>query len=218
MGSRPTWPNMGSRQPAVVSSKTGSDINKPEVSGNQRQTTWFGKNTLFVQRSGLWRSGWIWWDAGGVGKIFIVKDWRPESRETNVREGDLVGVVGIREGFHSIVSCWLETNSVFDMGETRMHCGGKQFSDQAVDDLSHGLLRIHGCVHIGVNVEGARFLRAGGDKPIHVDPKQIPGHGINGIGETLPRSCPWLMMGVSKATASQIGNIVSGPFDESGSM
>ena len=135
-----------------------------------------------------------------------------------MREGDLVRVVGIREGFCSVISCWHEMNSEFDMGETRMHCGGKQCGDEAVDDLSHGLRRIHGCVHIGVNVEGVRFLRAGGDKPIHVDPKQIAGHGINAIRETLARSCPWLMMGVSKATASQIGNIVSGPFDESGSM
>ena len=51
-------------------------------------------------------------------------DWRPESCETNVREGDLVGVVGIREGFHSI-SCLPETNSVFEMGETLLDCGGE---------------------------------------------------------------------------------------------
>ena len=135
-----------------------------------------------------------------------------------MREGDLVGVVGIREGFRSVISCRHETNSVFDMSETRMHCGGKQFIDEAVNDHSHGLRRFPGCVHIGMNVEGARSLRASGDEPIHVDPKQIPDYGINAVRETPPRSCPWLMMGVSKATASQIGNVVSGPFDESGSM
>ena len=158
------------------------------------------------------------WNVGGVGKVFIVNDWRPESRETNVREGDLVGVVGIREGFCTVISCWHETNSVFDVGETRRHCGGKQSIDEAVNDLSHGLRRIPWCVRIGENVEGARCLRAGGAEPIHVDPKQIPDYGINAVRETQPRSCPWLMMGVSKATASQIGNVVSGPFDESGSM
>ena len=165
-----------------------------------------------------WRSGWTWSDAGGVRKIFIVNAWRPESRETNVREGDLVEVVAIREGFRSsIVPRLSETNSVFDMSETRVHCGGKQLSDQEVDDLSHGPHRIHRCVYDGVNVQRAWFLRGGGDEPIHVDPKQIPGHRINGIRETLPRSCPWLMMGVSKGTASQIGNVVSGPFNENGS-
>ena len=98
-----------------------------------------------------------------------------------MREGDLVGVVGIREGFRSVISCRHETNSVFDMSETRMHCGGKQFIDEAVNDHSHGLRRFPGCVHIGMNVEGARSLRASGDEPIHVDPKQIPDYGINAV-------------------------------------
>ena len=104
---------------------------------------------------GPWRSGWIWWDTGGVGKIFKVKAWRPESCESNVREGDLVGVVGIREGFRSIVSRWPETNSVFDMGETLSNWERRYLIDQLVDGLPHGLLRIHGCVHDGVNVQRA---------------------------------------------------------------
>ena len=164
-----------------------------------------------------WRSGWTWSDAGGVRKIFIVNAWRPESCETNVCESDLARVVGIREGFLSIISGLPETNSVFDLSETRIHCGGNQFIDQSVDDLLHRLHRTHGCVHDGANVERARFLRAGGDKPIQVDPKQIPDPEINGIRETLPRTCPWLMMGVSEGTASQTGNVVSGPFNEGGS-
>ena len=89
--------------------------------------------------------------------------------------------------------------------------------DQLVDGFLYVLHRIHGCVHYGVNVERAWFFGGGGDEPIRVDPKQIPDHGINGIRKMLPRTCPWLMMGVSKGTASHIGNVVSGPFNEGGS-
>ena len=95
----------------------GSDVIKPEVTGNKRQTTWFAKTHFYSTFWGPWRSGWIWSDAGGVRKIFIVNAWRPESCETNVCESDLAGVVGIWEGFHSI-SCLSETNSVFDMSYT----------------------------------------------------------------------------------------------------
>ena len=76
-----------------------------------------GKNTFYSTFWALRRSRWTWWEARGVRKIFKINAWRPESCETNVREGDLVGVVGIWEGFHSI-SCLSETNSVFDMSYT----------------------------------------------------------------------------------------------------
>ena len=87
--------------------------------------------------------------------------------------------------------------------------------DQLVDGFLYVLHRIHGCVHYGVNVERARFF-GGGDEPIHVDPKQTPDYGINGIRQMLPRTCPWLMKGVSKGTASQISNGISGPFNRVG--
>ena len=74
-----------------------------------------------------------------------------------------------------------------------------------VDGFLYVLHGIHGCVHYGVNVERAWFF-GGGDEPIHVDPKQIPDYGINGIRQMVPRTCPWLMKGVSKGTASQISN------------
>ena len=44
---------------------TGSDVIKPEVNGNQRQTTWFDKNN-FIQRSGL-LCGLVCGLSGGVG-------------------------------------------------------------------------------------------------------------------------------------------------------
>ena len=45
-----------------------------------------------------------------------------------MREGDLVGVEGIREGFHS-VSYLSETNSVLDMGKTLSNCDGHRLID-----------------------------------------------------------------------------------------
>ena len=94
-------------------------------------------------------------------------DWRPISCETNVSEGDLVGVVGIREGFH-YVTYLPETNSVFDMCKTWPHF--KRDALQSVDGFSDQLRRIHGCVNYGVIVEGARFFGCVGDEPIHVHP------------------------------------------------
>ena len=42
----------------------------------------------------------------------------PEAPEPDAREGDLVGVVGIREGFRFVVSRWPELKSMFDVGKT----------------------------------------------------------------------------------------------------
>ena len=65
---------MGSRQAEVTSSQTGSDIMatgsdviKPEVKGNQRQTTRFGKKDFFIQRSGL-----VPGLSGGVGGMSVM--------------------------------------------------------------------------------------------------------------------------------------------------
>ena len=44
------------------------------------------------------------WNVRGVRIILKVIDCGPETREPDVREGDLVGVVGIREGFCFVVS------------------------------------------------------------------------------------------------------------------
>ena len=79
------------------------------------------------------------------------------------------------------------------------------------------LHRIDGRVDDGVYVERAWSFGDGGDEPIHVDPEQIPDHGINSERKALPRTRTWLMDGMGNGTASQIGNGVSGPFDESGS-
>ena len=48
----------------------------------------------------------------------MVIDCGPEAREPDVREGDVVGVVRIREGFRFVISCWSELKSMFDVGET----------------------------------------------------------------------------------------------------
>ena len=66
----------------------------------------------------LGRRRWTWREVGGVRIIVRVIGWRPEAREPDVREVDLVGVVGIREGFRFIISCWPELKSMFDVGKT----------------------------------------------------------------------------------------------------
>ena len=142
----------------------------------------------------------------------------PEAPEPDLREGDLVGVVGIREdGFRFDVSHWSELKSVFDVGKTRPHFGRDDLGDESIDGFPYMLHRLDWRVDDGVNVERARSLRDGGDEPIHVDPEQIPDHGINSERKRLPRTRTWLMNGMDNGTASQIGNGVSGPFDESGS-
>ena len=88
-------------------------------------------------------------------------------------------------------------------------------SDESIDGFLYMLHRFNGCVDNGVNVERAWSLRDGGDEPIHVDPEQKP--GINSERKRLPRTRTWLMNGMGDGTVSQIGNGVSGPFDESGS-
>ena len=135
-----------------------------------------------------------------------------------MREGDVVGVVRIREGFRSIVSCWPEIKSESDKAEIHMHCGGEHMQDETVNDLSHVLHRFDGCVHVGLNVERTVPFGDGGNEPIQVDPEQIPDHGINSERKTLPRTLTWLMDGVSDGTASQISDGVSGHFDETGSL
>ena len=150
--------------------------------------------------------------------ILRVIGWRPEAREPDVREGDVIGMVRIWEGFCSIVSGWSEIKSESDMANERIHCGGKHMQDETVDDFSHVLHSFDGREHIGVNVERTGSFGDGGNEPIHVDPEQIPDHGIDVERKTLPRTLPWLMMGVSKAAASQISDGVSGHFDERGSL
>ena len=89
---------------------TGNDVNKAEVTswetGNQRQTTRFGKKHTFY--STFWTSlrtlGRSRWNVRGVRIILKVIDCGPEAREPDLCEGDLVGVVGIWEGFRFIIS------------------------------------------------------------------------------------------------------------------
>ena len=157
-------------------------------------------------------------EAGGVRIIVRVIGWRPEAREPDVPEDDLSGVVRIREGFCSIVSCWSEIKSEFDITEIHMHCGGNRIQDETVNDLSCMLYGLDGRVHVGVNVERTVSLGDGGNEPIQVDPEQIPDHGINSERKTLPRTRTWLMDGMSDGTASQIGDGVSGHFDERGCL
>ena len=88
--------------------------------------------------------------------------------------------------------------------------------DETVNGPSHVLHRFDGCEHVGVNVERTVSFWDGGNEPIQVDPEQVPDHGINRERNTLPRTRPWLMDGVSDGTASQIGDGVSGNFDERG--
>ena len=42
----------------------------------------------------------------------------PEAPEPDLCEGDLVGVVWLREGFRLIITRWPELKSVFDVGNT----------------------------------------------------------------------------------------------------
>ena len=144
--------------------------------------------------------------------------WRPEAREPDVREGDLRGVVRIREGFRCIVSCWSEIKSESDITEIHMHCSGNRMQDETVNDPSHVLHGFDGREHVGVNVERTVPFGDGGDEPIQVDPEQIPDHGIDSERKTLPRTRAWLMDGMSDGTVSQIGDGVSGHFDERGSL
>ena len=135
-----------------------------------------------------------------------------------MREGDLGGVVRIREGFRSIVSRWSEMKSESDITEIHVHCGGNRMQDETVNGPSHVLDGFDGCEHVGVNVERTVPFGDGGNEPIQVDPEQIPDHGIDSERKTLPRTRPWLMDGVSDGTVSQIGDGVSGHFDERGSL
>ena len=112
---------------------------------------------------------------------------RPKSGETNVRDGDLIGIVGIGKGS----LCWLlldrsEPESVKDINHTLSCFGGNRIIDQSVHDFSDKLDGLHGSVHVGMNVECAWFIGRGGKKPIQVDPEQIPDHGIDGERKTLP--------------------------------
>ena len=147
----------------------------------------------------------------------MIVDCGPEAREPDVREGDLVWGVRIREGFRFVISCWSELNSVFDVGETRPFFGRDDLSDESIDGFPDMLHRFDGCEHDSVNVEWAWSFWHGGDEPIHVDPEQIADHGINSERKTLPRTRTWFMNGVGDSTVSQISNGVSGSFDESGS-
>ena len=106
---------------------------------------------------------------------------------------------------------------MFDVGKTRPHFGRDDLGDESIDGFPYMLHRLDGRVGDGVNVERARSLRDSGDEPIHVDPEQIPDHRINSERKRLPRPRTWLMNGMGDGTVSQIGNGVSGPFDESGS-
>ena len=124
---------------------------------------------------------------GGVGKVFVVFDRRPISGETNVCDGDFIGIVGIGKGS----CCWLlldryESDSVKDIGQTLPCFGGNRIIDQSIHDFSDELYGLHGSVHNGVNVEWVWSVGRGGKKPIHVDPEQIPDHGIDGKRKTLP--------------------------------
>ena len=112
---------------------------------------------------------------------------RPKSGETNVRDGDLMGIVAIGKGS----CCWLfidryETESVKDIDQTLPCFGGNRIIDQSIHDFSDELYGLHGSEHDGVNVERAWFIGRGGKEPIHVDPEQIPDHGIDGKRKTLP--------------------------------
>ena len=195
---------------------------QPEINERPRDLTKTFYSTFWT---GLWtslwtlgRSRWIWWNVCGVRIIVRVIGWRPEAREPDVREGDLVGVVRIREGFRSIVSGWSEMKSESDITEIHVRCGGNRMQDETVNGLSHVLHRFDGCEHVGVNVERTVPFGDGGNEPIQVDPEQIPDHGINPERKPLPRTRPWLMHGVSDTAASQIGDGVSGHFDERGSL
>ena len=81
---------------------TGSDVIKPEIDDRPRglakthfySTFWTSLRTLGRSR----------WNVRGVRIILKVIDCGPEAREPDLCEGDLVGVVGIREGFRFIIS------------------------------------------------------------------------------------------------------------------
>ena len=128
---------------------TGSDVIKPEVTSWQPEindrprgltknifysTFW---TTFWTSLWTLGRSRWIWREVNGVRIIVRVFGWRPEAREPDVREGDLGGVVRIREDFRSIVSGWSEKKSESDITEIHVHCSGNRMQDETVNDPSH---------------------------------------------------------------------------------
>ena len=122
----------------------------------------------------------------GVRKVAVMSR-RPKSAETNVCDGDLIGIVAIGKGSY----CWLfadryETESVKDMTQTLPCFGGNRIIDQSVHDSSDKLDGLHGGVHNGVNVEWVWSVGRGGKKPIQVDPHQVPDYGIDGKRKTLP--------------------------------
>ena len=88
VGSRPARPTWDRGRPKVTSSKTGSD----------HRHRIYRKKQLFYWHRSTFRA---WWWRGmkirGVRKIFWMNGWSPEPWETNVSDGDFVGVVGILE-------------------------------------------------------------------------------------------------------------------------
>ena len=117
----------------------------------------------------------------------MVFNGRPKSGETNVRDGDFIGIVGIGKGSYSSLRVdRYEPESVKDIGHTSSCLDGNRLIDQSVDGFPDKLDGFHGSEHDGVNVECAWFFRGGGKKPIQVDPEQIPDHGIDGERKTLP--------------------------------
>ena len=127
-------------------------------------------------------------------------------------EGDLVSIVGI----DSVIN-QSETNSVPDERKAFSDWHGHCQTDHSVDCFADQLCGFDGRVHHGVNVKWAWSFRGGGNKPIHVDPKQVPDRGINDVGKMVPSVRAWLMIGVCKGATSQISNGFSGPLDQVGS-
>ena len=69
-----------------------------------------------------------------------------------------------------------------------------------------------------MNVQRLWTLGVGGKEPIQIDPYDVPGHDVNGIGEIFPQCTAGLMMRVSSSTSSEISDGSSRPFNESGSF
>ena len=124
---------------------------------------------------------------GGVGKVVVVFHRGPISGETNVREGDFIGIVGIGKGaFSSLLRDRSEPDSVKDIGQTLPYFVGNRLIDQSVDGFPDELYGFHGSEHVGMDVEWTWAFGIGGNEPIQVDPHQVPDHVIDGERKTLP--------------------------------
>ena len=93
------------------------------ATGSERKSTtdhvvWLKTHFYSTFGAGFRPLGRSRWNVRGVRIILKVMDWRPEASEPDVREGDLVGVVRIREGFRFIISRLPETKSMFVVRKT----------------------------------------------------------------------------------------------------